>query len=217
VKSPNGILFRRWANIILKDYLIRGYAKNDSKLKELGIVVEILKRSVDQLESKQILDVIEQYSRALDLLDGYDHRSIAKPKGRHDDYRLTYEECRQIILDRRFTTESTLFGREKDDSFQSSIETIYQTFGGEELYPSTQEKAANLLYLIVKNHSFSDGNKRIGAAIFVYYLGKTGILSEGARNPLDNNTLVAITIMIACSKPDDKEIMVNLVMNFLES
>ncbi|GHV04639.1 cytochrome c [Campylobacterota bacterium] len=217
VKSSQGIKFRIWANSVLKEYLVKGYAKHDKRLQELGVAIEIMKRSADQLESTQILGVIAHYSRALDLLDDYDHHSVTKPQGKHTTTVISYSECRAIIDEMKFTVASALFGNEKDESFKSSIATIYQTFGGNELYPSTQEKAANLLYLIIKNHSFSDGNKRIAAAIFVYYLNKTNILFDGSKNIIDNDTLVALTIMIACSKPQEKEMMVSLVMNFLDA
>jgi prophage maintenance system killer protein len=180
VKSTEGILFRRWANNVLKDY-----------------------------------DVIEQYSKALDLLDDYDHQVVSKPQGDKSTYVLSYDECIDLISKMKFGAESNIFGNEKDDSFKSSISTIYQTFDGIELYPSIQEKAANLLYLIVKNHSFSDGNKRIAAAMFIYFLKQNNLLYANEQKVIADDTLVAITIMIAESKPAEKDIMVNLVMNFL--
>ncbi len=173
-----------------------------------------ISRPVD--ESKQMLQVLESYSRALDLLDDYDHQCVEKPKGNKSTYMLDYEECRQLIEQMRFSAESSLFGNEKDDSFKGSIGRIYQCFGEEELYPSLQEKAANLLYFVVKNHSFSDGNKRIAAAVFLYFLHRNNHLFVNGRKIIDDNTLVAVTIMLAESKPDEKEIMVKLIMNFLK-
>lgn len=216
VKSPRGTQFRIWANSILKEYLIRGIAINDNRLKQLGEAIKILKRTTDQLDAKQVLAVVEQYTMALDLLDDYDHQCIGKPEGSKATYILSYEECRDVINDMKFNTDNDLFGNEKDDSFHSSIGAIYQTFGGEDVYPSVEEKAANLLYFVTKNHSFSDGNKRIAATIFLYFLQKNGILyRENGEKRIDDSTLVAITIMIAESGIEEKELMTRLVMNFL--
>lgn len=216
VKSQRGTQFRIWANSILKDYLIRGVAINDNRLKQLGETIKILKRTTNQLDAQQMLAVIEQYTKALDLLDDYDHQCISKPDGSKATYILTYEECRNVINSMKFNSDSKLFGNEKDDSFRSSIGAIYQTFSGEDLYPSTEEKAANLLYFITKNHSFNDGNKRIAATMFLYFLQKNGILyREDGDKRINDSTLVAITIMIAESKTEEKEIMTRLVMNFL--
>lgn len=159
VNSRRATTFRRWATNILKEYLIRGIAINDNRLKQLGEAIKILKRTTDQLDAKQVLAVVEQYTMALDLLDDYDHQCIGKPEGSKATYILSYEECRDVINAMKFNTDNDLFGNEKDDSFHSSIGAIYQTFGGEDVYPSVEEKAANLLYFVTKNHSFSDGNK----------------------------------------------------------
>lgn len=216
VKSKCGVEFRRWANKVLKEYIVRGVAVNDNRLRQLGETIKVLKRTTAQLDAKQILSVIEQYTLALDLLDDYDHQCVDKPLGNHATYVLNYDECRDIINQMRFAAESDIFGHEKDESFHSSIGAIYQTFGGEDVYPSVEEKAANLLYFITKNHSFSDGNKRIAATIFLYFLQKNGILyREDGEKRIDDSTLVAITIMIAESRTDEKEIMTRLVMNFL--
>lgn len=161
VKSQRGTQFRIWANSVLKDYLIRGIAVNDNRLKQLGETIKILKRTTNQLDAQQMLAVVEQYTMALDLLDDYDHQCIRKPDGSKATYVLTYEECRNVINSMKFNTDSDLFGNEKDKSFYSSIGAIYQTFDGEDVYPSVEEKAANLLYFITKNHSFNDGNKRM--------------------------------------------------------
>lgn len=214
VNSKRGIEFRRWANSVLKQYIIRGYATNESRLQQLGDVVRLMKRTQDSLDSRQVLSVIESYSTALDLLDDYDHQTMKRPKGSDAAYVLTYEECRKVIDSMRFKSESELFGQEKDGSFQGSIGNIYQSFGGQEIYPTLQEKAANLLYFVTKNHSFWDGNKRIAATMFLYFLDRNGILyDESGLKRLDDHTLVALTIMIAESRPEEKEMMVSVIMN----
>ena len=215
VKSKRGIEFRKWANKILKQYILKGYAANEHRLEELRQTLQIIRRTEKQLDTNQILSVIEQYTVALDLLDDYDHLSVKKPAGTEATYRLTYEEAREVIDSMKFGDTSSLFGNEKDDSFKGSIGAVYQTFGGTDVYPTVQEKAANLLYFITKNHSFNDGNKRIAAAMFLYFLNKNDILFKYGRKQIEDNTLVAITIMIAESKPDEKELMINLVMQFL--
>ena len=216
VKSKRGVEFRKWANSVLKDYILKGYAVNNNRINELGEVIRIMKRANEnQIEGKQILDVIEKYTLALDLLDDYDHQKIEKPKGNTAIYTLEYEECRKVIDGMKFGSESELFGNEKDDSFKSSINAIYQTFGGQDVYPTLEEKAANLLYLITKNHSFSDGNKRIAAALFLYFLDKNNALFIDGKKVIDDYTLVAVTIMTAESKPDEKDTMIKLIMNFL--
>ena len=215
VKSNRGIEFRKWANKVLKQYILKGYAANERRLEDLKQTLQIIRRTENQLDTNQILSVIEQYTAALDLLDDYDHLSVKKPDGTEATYRLTYEEAREVIDSMKFGDTSTLFGNEKDDSFKGSIGAVYQTFGGKDVYPTVQEKAANLLYFITKNHSFSDGNKRIAATMFLYFLNKNGILFKDGRKQIEDNTLVALTIMIAESKPDEKELMINLVMQFL--
>lgn len=216
VKSKRGVEFRKWVNSVLKSYILKGYAANDRRLAELKQTLQILRRNEAELESNQILSVVEQYTKALDLLDDYDHLCVQKPDETGATYRITYEECKKVIDSMRFGAESSLFGNEKDGSFEGSIGAIYQTFGGKDVYPTVQEKAANLLYFITKNHSFSDGNKRIAATMFLYFLDKNGLLFENGIKRIEDNTLVALTIMIAESKPDEKEIMVNLVMQFLK-
>ena len=213
VKSKRGVEFRRWANNVLKQYVLQGYAVNQKRLDDLDRVVKLFQRTEKSLDAKQVLSVVERYSTVLDLLDSYDHQTLQRPKGNSTTYHLTYEECRQVIDSMRFGGESDLFGREKDDSFKGSIGNIYQTFGGEEIYPSLEEKAANLLYFVVKNHSFSDGNKRIAATMFLYFLDKNGVLFMDGEKRIDDHTLVALTIMIAESRPEEKEIMVDVVMN----
>ena len=213
VKSKRGVEFRRWANNILKQYVMQGYAVNQKRLNDLGGVVRLLKRTESSLDAKQVLTVVEKYSTALDLLDSYDHQTLKRPKGNVSTYVLTYEECRKVIDSMRFGTESDLFGLEKDDSFKGSIGNIYQSFAGEEIYPSLEEKAANLLYFVTKNHSFVDGNKRIAATMFLYFLDKNGILFANGEKLIDDHTLVALTIMIAESRPEEKEIMIDVIMN----
>lgn len=214
VNSKNATQFRIWATSILKQYLIKGYAINDQRLQQLGEVIRIMKRTQNELDAKQVLSVIENYSTALTLLDDYDHQCMKRPEGSKATYVLSYEECRNLIDQMRFNADSDLFGHEKDDSFKGSIGNIYQSFGGEDVYPSLEEKAANLLYFVTKNHSFSDGNKRIAATIFLYFLDKNGILyDENGNKRIADYTLVALTIMIAESRIEEKEMMVSIIMN----
>ena len=159
--------------------------------------------------------MVERYSQALDLLDAYDHQNMKRPKGNEATYVLTYEECRKVIDDMKFGDTSSLFGNEKDDSFKGSIGAIYQSFGGKDLYPTLEEKAANLLYFVTKNHSFSDGNKRIAATMFLYFLDKNQALFIDGEKTIDDHTLVALTIMIAESNPEEKEMMISVIMNCL--
>lgn len=216
VKSQRGVEFRRWATSVLKQYVIKGYAANEKRLAQLGQVVNVMNRLPGRLDAQQVLDVVKRYTHALDLLDSYDHQTLEKPDGARSAYILTYEECRRFIDSMKFGETSNLFGNEKDDSFKGTLGAIYQGFGAMEIYPSVEEKAANLLYFIVKNHSFSDGNKRIAAALFLYFLDKCGVLfDENGDKRLADSTLVALTIMIAESKPEEKETMTSLVMNFL--
>lgn len=216
VKSKRGIEFRKWANRVLKDYIIKGYAVNNNRINQIGEVIRIMKRTQEQLDSKQVLSVIERYTTALDLLDSYDHQNMTRPKGSEAVYVLTYEECRKLIDSMRFGDESVVFGNEKDDSFKGSIGNIYQSFGGIDVYPTLEEKAANLLYFVTKNHSFSDGNKRIAAAVFLYFLDRNGVLFADGEKIIDDYTLVALTIMIAESRPDEKEMMISVIMNCID-
>ena len=213
VKSTRGVQFRKWANSILRQYMIQGYAVNANRMNQLGEVIRIMKRTENSLDAKQVLSVIEKYSLALDLLDDYDHQTMKRPDGNKAIYILSYEECRQVIDNMKFSNDSELFGNEKDDSFKGSIGNIYQSFAGQDIYPTLEEKAANLLYFITKNHSFSDGNKRIAATMFLYFLDKNGILFADGDKLIDDHTLVALTIMIAESRPDEKEMMISVIMN----
>lgn len=186
VKSKRGVEFRRWANSVLKNYILKGYAVNDNRIKQLGEVIRIMKRTEEALDSKQVLSVIEKYSSALDLLDSYDHQNMTRPTGNRATYVLSYEECMKVIQSMKFGDESDLFGKEKDDSFKGSIGNIYQSFGG---------------------------NKRIAATMFLYFLDKNAALFVDGKKKIENSTLVALTIMIAESRPEEKEMMISVVMN----
>ena len=216
VKSKRGVEFRKWANSVLKQYILQGYAVNNNRINQLGEVIRIMKRTENVLDSKQVLSVIEKYSTALELLDSYDHQRMTRPSGTEAIYVLTYEECRDVIATMRFGNESDLFGKEKDDSFKGSIGNIYQSYAGQEIYVSLEEKAANLLYFVTKNHSFFDGNKRIAATMFLYFLDKNNALFDEGRKLIDDHTLVALTIMIAESKPEEKEMMISVIMNCMK-
>lgn len=215
VKSKRAVEFRRWAAGVLRQYVVDGYAANEHRLAQLGKIARVVDYIPNSSEAKDILSVVRAYSGALDLLDDYDHQRITKPKGRAATYVLDYDECRTLIASMRFSRDSDLFGVEKDDSFQSSIAAIYQGFGGQEMYPTIGEKAANLLYFVVKNHSFHDGNKRIAAALFLYFLNMNDSLWADGIKCISDSALVALTVMIAESKPDEKEAMVALAMSFL--
>ncbi len=228
VKSKRGTAFRIWARNVLKDYLIKGYAINEQlrheQLGELRQLVGMLGRTIQSQpllstdESQALFDVVTDYTYALDTLDNYDYQRLTIEKTTQEErFHATYENAkREIDALREKFGGSTLFGNEKDDSFHSSIGQIYQTFGGEELYPSVEEKAAMLLYLVTKNHSFSDGNKRIAATLFLWFLNNNGILynKDGSKRIADN-TLVALTLMIAESRTEEKDVMVKVVVNLI--
>lgn len=219
VKSKRGIAFRKWANSVLKKYLLEGYAVNNKRLEQLERqvnLISIASRLDDKIltdEGNKIFKAIVDYNRALELLDDYDHQCLKKPNGTYGCYRISYEECRRIIDNMNFGSD--LFGKERDGSFNSSINAIYQSMFGQDLYPTNEEKAANLLYFVTKNHSFYDGNKRIAASIFLYFLDRNNLLYSNGKKRLDDATLVAMTILIAESKPNEKEIIINLIMSFL--
>ena len=223
VKSQEGIIFRKWATKILKDYMLKGYAVNQKRLEYLEKtikLIDIANRMEDRLENndaKEILKVIGDYSKALDLLDDYDHRTLKKIKGNIDERRIQYRDCIDIINKLRFNEESTLFAVERDKGLESIIGNIYQSFSGQDIYKSIEEKAANFLYLTVKNHVFADGNKRIAATLFIYFLNFYGILYKDGKQTIDNNTLTALTLLIAESNPKEKEVLIDLVMNFLNT
>lgn len=217
VKSPNGIIFRKWATSILKDYMIKGYTINQKRLDALHKTVEIQTRilaSTLELDEKEVLNVIETYANALSLLDDYDHGLLSKPEGTDFIYRLSYQECRELIDKMKF--DSDVFGIEKEEGKLNGIlAAVYQNVFGQELYPSIEEKAANLLYFLIKDHPFADGCKRIGATIFLEFLNKNNHLIIEGTPIISNSALVAITLMIAESRPEEKETMISLVMNFL--
>ncbi len=228
VNSIRGVKFRQWASSVLKQYLIKGYAVNESMCKkqvaELRQLVQMLGRTLrhspDPLKEEQsaLVDVVVDYTYALDTLDDYDYQRLGiKNTTAHGAFRATYEGAMQEIRQlREKFGGSALFGNEKDDSFRSSIGQIYQTFDGMELYPSVEEKAAMLLYLVVKNHSFSDGNKRIAATLFLWFMNNNGILyREDGTKRIADNTLVAITLMIAESRTEEKDVMVSVVVNLI--
>jgi len=215
VKSPEGVRFRRWATTVLREHLTTGYTVNQRRLHELNQALQIISRSA-QPEVAGVARVLQLYADGLTLLDNYDHQRITKPQGRAGAWELTYDEARAFVDSMRFNEDSQLFGVEHDGSFASSIATIYQGFASEQFYPTVEEKAANLLYLVVKNHSFVDGNKRIAAALFVYFLDRNGLLMRPNGTPIiDNAALAGLSLMIALSKPEEKDVMCNLVMNCL--
>jgi prophage maintenance system killer protein len=230
VNSKRGVQFRIWASNILKQHLIQGYTVNEKRLKEQAENLKMLQRTVQMLadlserkaltsdEAKGLFEVIRDYSYGLDVLDDYDHGRIEiKSATAKESYQLAYDEGIRLVEQmRQKFGGSSLFGHEKDESFKSALGAIYQTFGGKDLYPSVEEKAANLIYLVVKNHSFSDGNKRIAAALFVYFLDRNKILykADGSKRIADN-ALVAITLMIAESQPKEKNVIVALVVNLI--
>lgn len=223
VKSDKGVIFRQWANKILKDYMLKGYAVNQRRLEYLEKtikLIDIANRIDERLkgnDAKEILKVIGDYSKALDLLDDYDHRTLKKINGNIDERKIEYSECIKVINRLRFNEESSLFAVERDNGLESIIGNIYQSFGGIDIYKSIEEKGANFLYLIVKNHVFADGNKRIAATLFIYFLNFYGILYINGKQTIDNNTLAALTLLIAESNPKEKEVIIDLVMNFLNN
>ena len=221
VKSKNGVIFRQWANKILKEYMIKGYAVNQQRLEYLEKTVKLIdiaNRMDERLEgndAKEILKVIGGYSKALNILDDYDHRTLKKLEGNIDDRQIQYADCIEVISKLRFNQESDLFAVERDRGLESIIGNIYQSFAGQDVYKSIEEKSANFLYLIVKNHVFADGNKRIAATLFIYFLSYYDILYKNGKQTIDNNTLAALTLLIAESNPKEKDIIIDLVMNFL--
>ena len=228
VKSQRGVQFRQWANQVLKEYLMKGYVVNErirkKQIGELRQLVQMLGRTIQNQpllktdENQALFDIVVDYTYALDTLDDYDYQRLGvKETTQEEKFQATYDNAIQAIaaLREKFGG-STLFGNEKDDSFKSSIGQIYQTFGGNDLYPSVEEKAAMLLYLVTKNHSFSDGNKRIAATLFLWFLNNNGILyREDGSKRIADNTLVALTLMIAESKPEEKDVMVKVAVNLI--
>ena len=222
VKSKNGIIFRKWATSVLKDYMIKGYAVNQKRLEYLEKTVKLIdiagriETELKGTEAKEIINVINNYRNALDLLDDYDHKTLTKPNGIKDDKKISYEDCMNVISKLRFNNDSDLFALERNQGLKAIIGNIYQSFDGKDLYPTIEEKASNFLYLITKNHTFIDGNKRIAATLFIYFLEFYNILYVDNKQIIDNNTLVAITLLIAESNPKEKDILIDLIMNFLK-
>lgn len=223
VKSKEGIKFRKWANKILKDYMIKGFAVNQKRLEYLEKtikLIDIANRIDEKLENndaKEILKVIGEYSKALNLLDDYDHKTLKKIEGNVDNRKIEYKQCKEIINKLKFNEESTLFAIERDRGLESIIGNIYQSFEGQDIYKSIEEKGANFLYLIVKNHIFTDGNKRVAATLFIYFLNLYNTLYKNGKQIIDNNTLAALTLLIAESNPKEKSVIIDLVMNFLNT
>jgi prophage maintenance system killer protein len=231
VKSKQGTIFRQWATQRLKDYLIKGYAINEQRLKETETKFQELKQAVSLLdnivktkevsgdEAQGLLKVLKDYAFALDILDQYDHQTLKIEKTDTEEvFKISYTEAKRAI--ERLKTKfggSQWFGNEKDDSFKGSLETIYQTFDGIDLYPTVQEKAGHLLYFITKNHSFSDGNKRIAAFLFVWFLERNALLYHDGKKVIDDNALVALTLMVAASKSNDKDMMVKVIINLINN
>ena len=221
VKSNNGVIFRRWANKILKEYLINGYVVNKNRLEYLEKTVKLIDIAgridieLKGNEAQEIIKVINNYKDALDLLDDYDHSRLSKPDGTVNDKRIVYEDCINIVNKLKFNYDSDLFALERNFGLNEILGAIYQSYDGKDLYLTIEEKAANFLYLIIKNHVFIDGNKRIAATLFIYFLEFYDILYTEDGQVIDNNTLVAITLLIAQSNPIEKEVLVDLVMNFL--
>ena len=221
VKSQNGIIFRKWASKILKDYMLQGYAVNQKRLEYLEKTVKLIDianridENLNNSDAQEILKVIGNYSKALDLLDDYDHRTLLKPKGNNSQKQIKYEDCLDVINKLRFNQESSLFAIERNNGLEAIINNIYQTFDNNDVYKSIEEKASNFLYMIVKNHVFIDGNKRIAATLFIYFLNYYNILYKDDKQVIDNNTLTALTLLIAESNPKEKEIIIDLIMNFL--
>ena len=221
VKSKNGIIFRKWANQVLKDYLIKGYSVNQKRLEYLEKAIKLIDIAgrIDQKlngnEAQEIIKVINNYSNALNLLDDYDYGKVVKPKGTNSDNKINYKNCMNIINQLRWKSDSSLFALERDKGLESIIENIYASFNGQDVYTSIEEKASKFLYLITKNHTFIDGNKRIAATLLIYILEFYNILYQNGKQVIDNNTLVAITLLIAGSNPKEKNILIDLVMNFL--
>lgn len=223
VKSQQGIAFRKWSTSVLKDYMLKGYAINQRRLEYLEKTVQLIDianridNQVEADEIKNVLKVIGEYTKALDLLDSYDYRTIKKIKGTDSLKQIKYEDCKLIIENLKFNEKSNLFAVERDRGLEAIIGNIYQSFDGEYIYKSVEEKAANFLYLIVKNHVFVDGNKRIAATLFIYFLEFYDILYKDNKQVIDNNTLAALTLLIAESNPKEKDILVDLVTNFLNN
>lgn len=219
VKSQRGVLFRRWANKILKEFLVQGYAINEKRIAALNKTIEIQSKMLSSslnIDETSLVNVINEYTKALDLLDDYDHQCVLKPNGRKTVYRLEYDECRKIIDSMKFGDTSSVFGVEKENGKLNGIlAAVYQDVFGQEVYPTLEEKAAHLLYFFVKDHPFVDGCKRIAATLFLEFLNRNNALVRAGKMIIANDTLVAITVLTAESKPEEMDVVIKLIMNFL--
>ena len=219
VNSKRGIAFRRWANKILKEYLIQGYSVNEKRINYLNKTIEIQNKilaSSLNIDEASLVNVVNEYTKALDLLADYDHQCVPKPNGRKTVYRLEYDECRKIIDSMKFGDTSQVFGVEKEQGKLNGIlAAIYQDVFGQEVYSSLEEKAAHLLYFLVKDHPFVDGCKRIAATLFLEFLNRNNALVKSGKMIISNDTLVAITVLTAESKPEEMDVVIKLIMNFL--
>jgi prophage maintenance system killer protein len=220
VKSKRGIEFRRWANDVLKQYIMKGYAVNEKRLAALNKTVEIQSKIIAntlEIEEAEVLRAVNLYTDALVLLDQYDHQSLSKPEGQKPLYRITYDDCRNMINHMEDSFSSDVFGVEKEaGKVEGILAAVYQDVFGGEVYPSLEEKAANLLYFMIKDHPFADGCKRIAASLFLEFLDKNDALIRDGQKVISDGALVAITLMIAESNPEEKDIMTTLVMNLLK-
>lgn len=219
VKSKRGVEFRKWANSVLRKYILDGYALNEKRLKILQKTVDIQNRMLSgamNIEQSAVLKAVSQYSKALGLLDNYDHQNLKKPEGERPTYRITYEECQKMVLQMKGTFDTDVFGVERENGkVEGIIAAVYQSAFGQEMYPSLEEKAANLLYFMVKDHPYADGCKRIAASLFLEFLDRNNALFRNGQKIISDGELVAITLMIAESLPEEKETMITMVMNFL--
>lgn len=219
VKSQRGIIFRQWANKILKQYLLDGYTVNEKRLQALNKTIQIQSEiiaGIAGIETEEVLKVVNEYSKALELLDAYDHQCITAPEGGECIYHLNYDECMDLIKRMEFSAESSIFGLEKEQGkLDGILSAIYQSAFGHDVYATFEEKAANLLYFVVKDHPFNDGCKRIAAALFLYFLDKNKALFKNGRKIISDSALVAITLMVAESKAEEKDLMIKLILNFL--
>lgn len=219
VKSNNGVIFRQWANKVLKEYLIQGYSINQKRIEILNKTISIqtnMLASVLDIDQTALVNVVKEYTKALELLDNYDHHCIAKPTGNKPIFKIDYDYCRNLIDSMKFKNQSKIFGIEKEfGKLNGILECIYQDVFGQRVYPSIEEKAVHLLYFLIKDHPFIDGCKRIAATVSLEFLNKNNILLRNGKLIISNATLVAITILIAESKPEEMDVPINIVMNFL--
>ena len=219
VKSKRGIAFRKWASSVIKQYLLAGYAVNEKRMAAMNKVIQIQSGIIAGavgINVEDVLKVIQEYSRALQLLDDYDHQCIMQPEGTSCAYQLQYRECMDLIRKMDFSKDSSIFGTEKEPGkLEGILSAIHQSAFGQDVYPTLEEKAANLLYFIIKDHAFNDGCKRIGAALFLHFLNRNGALHRNGKQIISESTLAAITLLIAESDPKEKDVMIHIVMNFL--